>query len=205
MAMKVSERALPVSRRSSEVDGKQSPPRLQHALHLANALVPCFPRQVMKHHCAQHDIESCVRKRQRFGEPVLEDDLRPGLLCLVACPRNHRRRRIDSVNRACRADAPFGCDCKRACPTAHIQYGLAGLEACRAQQPLTKAALPAKRYQPDQEIVAGGPMHDQAGRAACRISFRRFLQLVPRVLSDRRRPCSLLNTCPIVDSCSDPM
>lgn len=170
-AVKVREKASPFLC-PSEVNGKHSSARLQNPSHLAGALLACFARQMMKHHRGQYSVELSVGKRQRLGKPILEDNLDAGLSRLLTRPGNHLRRRVDPVHRARGPDVPFGCDRKGSCPAAHIQDRLARFEARQAEHLLTKDPLPTERYQPDQEIIAGRPVQEQASRAGLWIPIR---------------------------------
>jgi hypothetical protein len=55
-----------------EIDDQQSPARLQNAAYLAQTLMASVVRQMMKHHGAQHDVESGVGKRHRFDDGGFE-------------------------------------------------------------------------------------------------------------------------------------
>jgi hypothetical protein len=93
---------------------------LYNSLHFTHALQPCFAGQVMEHDRAQRNIEVTVRERDFLRQRLFEHNLCASLSGFLIRPRNHLRRSIDSVHRACGSDLPFGCNCKASCATAHI-------------------------------------------------------------------------------------
>jgi hypothetical protein len=164
VAVQAREKASLFSCGASEVNGKHSSARLQNPSDLAGALFSSFAGQMMKHQRAQDNVEMCVRKWQRFDNPIFEDNLDLRLSRLLTCPGNHLRRRVDPIYRACWPDMRFGGDRKGPCSTAHIQNGFARLKARQAENLLTKSTFPSQRHQPDQEIIASSRVQD-AGRA----------------------------------------
>jgi hypothetical protein len=100
----------PLFRTSRKVNGQDTSAGFQYSTDLESTLLPGFARQVMQHHGGQHGVELPVGKRQRFGQRVLEGHVLIGLFRLLRCARNHLRRCIDSLNGACRADAPLRGD-----------------------------------------------------------------------------------------------
>jgi hypothetical protein len=113
----------------------------------------------------QHRVELTVRKRQRLGRAVSEDDLKTGLGRLPACSCKHLRRRVNAVHGACRPDLSLGPDGQAPRPATDVKDSFAGLQVGEAENRLAKGPFAPQREQPDQKIVTRGGVDDEAGRA----------------------------------------
>src|SRR5438034_5900750 len=67
--------------RPREVDGQHSSSRLQNPSHFMSTLLASFTAQVMKHNRGKYRIELTVRKRHRFNNGMLEDNVRASFAC----------------------------------------------------------------------------------------------------------------------------
>ena len=87
----------------------------------------------------------------------------------------------------------YGGDRKGARSAAHIEDGLARLQARQLKRLLAKAPLPTKHRKPHREVIESGRVQDQPGRAARRITLHPICQttLLATSTADetlRRRP-----------------
>src|SRR5262245_55433678 len=143
--MKVIEKAFPPPRGSAEVNGQHTPTGPQNPADLNGQLMACRSRQMMEHYGAQHDVKLSVGKRQRLGEPFFENDFDAGLFRFLLRPRNHLRRGIDPVDRACCPDLPFGSNGQGSCAAADVQNRLARFKVRQPKHLLTKGPLSPER------------------------------------------------------------
>ena len=72
-----------------KVHNQGAPIHPEHAPDLLRAALPEWPRQVMKHQCAEHDVKLRVAKRECFGHCVVKRNLRPHPHGFRARPADH--------------------------------------------------------------------------------------------------------------------
>jgi hypothetical protein len=107
MAMMKARDKTPLLFRSSEIYDEHATIRLEHPAYLADARFAKLARQMMKHQRIQHGIELRFGKRKRFDNIIFEHGVQPCFSRLLASPRYHFRRRVDSANLASWPDANF--------------------------------------------------------------------------------------------------
>nr|WP_324096864.1 hypothetical protein [Candidatus Binatus sp.] len=130
--------AVPLAFRLSKINREQPATRLQDPSYLADTFLACLVWQMVKHDCAQDDIESRIGKWYCLDRCRIERQLDAGLSRFLARPRNHLRRRVDPIHLARLADAPLRCDCQSSGTAAYIQNRLAGCDARQIDLLLTK-------------------------------------------------------------------
>lgn len=121
VVMKMIKKPLLSLFRPCKINGQHSSSWLQNSSHFVSTLLASLAAKMMKHDRGQYRIELTVGKRQSLDDAILEHHLRASLLGLLTRPGQHFRRSVNSVDFACRADAPLRGDRECASPAAYIQ------------------------------------------------------------------------------------
>src|SRR5262245_35959994 len=165
MAVEVSEEALPFLA-LTEINDQHAAQRFQYAPDLPYALLPRDARQMMEHQCAEDDVERRVGEGQSLCDAHLEPDL-------DACPggfrarsRDHVGRRVDASHGS-RPDLTLGRNDKASSAAAHIEHRFTGCETRQAGQLFAKGTVASMREEPDEPVVARGPMQHVSGSRGC--------------------------------------
>jgi hypothetical protein len=80
VAVNEGEEALSLACRRHEVDGEDASPELEHAAHLARALLAHWPREMMQHYRAQNGVEAGVGEGKCLDDRGLKHHLDPIVL-----------------------------------------------------------------------------------------------------------------------------
>ena len=150
-----------------EVDDQHAAVRFQHASDLTCASLAHFAREVVKHQGAQHHVELRLRERQCLGDGVLEMDVDSDLGGLRTRPRDHRWGCVDAEDLTSCPHPSFGGNRQTSGSAPHVEDRLISREMREVDETLAERATSAMGQQPDEKVVARGPMQNAASRRRC--------------------------------------
>jgi AcrR family transcriptional regulator len=122
---------------------------------------------MVEHKCAQYHVELRLRKRQALHNGSLEAHVDSCLGCFRTGARDHGWGRVDAEHVAVCADLAFGDNRQGSSSTADVEHGFARRELRRTKQLLAKSAIAPAGQEPDEEVVARGPLQNATNRGRC--------------------------------------
>lgn len=150
-----------------EFDDQHAALRFQHPSDFTCAFLAHFAREVVKHQGAQHHVELRLRERQHLGDGVLEIHVDSGLGGLRIRPRDHRWGRVNAEDITARPHPSFGRNGQTSGSAPYVEDRLISREMREDDETLAERATSAMGQQPDEKVVARGPMQDLASRRRC--------------------------------------
>jgi hypothetical protein len=112
----------------------------------------------VKHESAYHHIKVPIGEWQLLGDGILKTHIHCCLRRLRRCARNHRWGCVDAEHVSACADLAFGNNGQRSSSAPDVEHCFARLQVRKAKQLFTESAVAPVSYEPNEQVVPGGPM-----------------------------------------------